>query len=187
MDTDWNSERQLLEAAGVALLPGLSEAEILEAAQRFEFRFPPDLRSMLMAFLPSGRDFPAWRGGEGRKCAERFAWPFDGIAFDIRNNEFWFPAWGEKPDAIEEAVEVARAEVAKVPKLVPLYSHRYLPSEPHEAGNPVFSVYQTDIIYYGRDLRAYLQTEFGGMKWAEAVAGDKRSIEFWTRLIDEDF
>jgi len=38
---------------------------------------------------------------------------------------------------------------------IPVYSHRYLPSEPKATGNPVLSVHQTDIIYYGNDLASY--------------------------------
>jgi ABC-type glycerol-3-phosphate transport system substrate-binding protein len=88
-------------------------------------------------------------------------WPFAGIAFDIRHDVFWFDEWGQKPNDIEAAVEIARRHVRAAPTLIPLYSHRYLPSEPLLAGNPVFSVYQTDIIYYGGDLWEYFSNEFG--------------------------
>lgn len=53
-----------------------------------------------------------------------------------------------------------------------------MPDRPHESGNPVFSVYQTDIIYYGFDLDDYLRHEFdlpGRKPWPEKV----REIEFW--------
>lgn len=35
-----------------------------------------------------------------------------------------------------------------------------LPKRAVIAGNPVFSVYQTDIVIYGRDLHRYLEHEF---------------------------
>lgn len=41
------------------------------------------------------------------------------------------------------------------PRLIPICSHRYIPEEPHDAGNPVFSVMQSDVIYYGADLANY--------------------------------
>jgi hypothetical protein len=37
---------------------------------------------------------------------------------------------------------------------------RYIPAEPNESRNPVFSVHQTDIIHYGNDLADYFQREF---------------------------
>jgi hypothetical protein len=43
-----------------------------------------------------------------------------------------------------------------------LISHRYLPEKSHEPGNPVFSVYQADVIYYGADLIDYFEREFAG-------------------------
>jgi hypothetical protein len=65
-----------------------------------------------------------------------------------------------------------------VSKLIPIYGHRMMPDEPHLPGNPVFSVYQTDIIYYGYDLADYLRHEFhlpGREPWPERV----RAIRFW--------
>jgi hypothetical protein len=53
-----------------------------------------------------------------------------------------------------------------------------MPDEPHLPGNPVFSVHQTDIIYYGFDLADYLRHEFdfpGREPWPEQV----RLIRFW--------
>jgi len=61
-----------------------------------------------------------------------------------------------------------------------------MPERPLEAGNPVFSVYQTDIICYGADLRDYLENEF---KWwfgreGYQVREPVRRIELWSRLVE---
>ena len=53
-----------------------------------------------------------------------------------------------------------KKEYKTKPKLIPIYSSRYIPESPKETGNPVFSVYQTDIIYYGFDLLSYFENEF---------------------------
>jgi hypothetical protein len=90
----------------------------------------------------------------------RMAWPFDGIAFDIKNNAFWWDDWGPKPERLDDALAVARQRVSAAPKLIPVFSHRYLPAEPCLSGNPVFSVHQTDIIFYGTDLWDYFRQEF---------------------------
>jgi hypothetical protein len=68
--------------------------------------------------------------------------------------------------------------LAAAPKLIPIYHHRMMPDEPHLKGNPVFSVWQTDIIYYGFDLEDYLRHEFvlpGRKAWPETI----RPIRFW--------
>jgi hypothetical protein len=54
-------------------------------------------------------------------------------------------------------------------------------------GNPVFSVYQTDVIHYGSDLENYLQNEFSyhlrgpGEYWQ--MEGQPREIDFWSMLV----
>ena len=53
-----------LRAAGVAVLPGLTDAELARAEAEFGFAFPPDLRAVLALGVPSGPGFP-WRGREG--------------------------------------------------------------------------------------------------------------------------
>jgi hypothetical protein len=62
-----------------------------------------------------------------------------------------------------------------------MYSHRYIANEPLAARNPVFSVHQTDIIYYGTDLADYFAREFGVSRpnWA---ANEAREIRFWSAL-----
>jgi len=50
---------------------------------------------------------------------------------------------------------VVRRRVSGSPPLVPIYGNRYISNEPLLAGNPVLSVWQTDIIYYGYDLASY--------------------------------
>jgi len=81
------------------------------------------------------------------------------------------------------AFEVARRFVEQAPRLIPIHSHRYLPAEPNTAGNPVFSVYQADIIHYGRNLRSYLLHEFGKMTYTESVTPEPRDVRFWSDLV----
>ena len=78
---------------------------------------------------------------------------------------------------------MARARVAQAPRLIPVMGHRYIPAEPELAGNPVFSVYQTDIIYYGVDLATYLRCEFGQLDHVNAVREEARRIRFWSELV----
>jgi hypothetical protein len=157
---------------------GLSVEEVAKVESRFGFRFPPDLRAFLQTALPRGEQFPDWRSGEESALRDWLDLPRQGILFDIEHNGFWLSEWGPQPKSLEEAFRIASALVAAAPKLIPIFLHRMMPDEPHLAGNPVFSVHQTDIIYYGFDLADYLRHEFhrpGREPWPEQV----RSIRFW--------
>lgn len=157
---------------------GLSDAEVSGAEYRFGFRFPPDLRAFLQVGLPHGPRFPDWRNEDETQLRDWLDQPRQGILFDIQYNEFWLPDWGPKPPDLDRAFCVANELIAKAPKLIPIFSHRMMPDEPHEVGNPVFSVHQTDIIHYGYDLLHYLREEFGVAKWWAPPAQAKR-IRFW--------
>jgi hypothetical protein len=113
------------------------------------------------------------------------AWPVESVCFDIEHNGFWWPEWGERPRELQRAIEQAKAHLAASPFLIPVYGHRYLPTEPLEAGNPVLSVWQTDIIYYGRDLRSYLANEFGAAHQLPHD-GEVRHIRFWSDVISDN-
>ncbi len=76
------------------------------------------------------------------------------------------------------------AVVESAPKLIPLLSHHYLPATPHEAGNPVFSVYQSDVIYYGTNLDEYFKRELG--REQRNVLGPIKRIAFWSELTERD-
>jgi len=147
-NVDFRHCQKVLERAGVVFADGLSEAELSSVENRYGFQFPADLREYLAHALPTGNGFPNWRHLEDDpQIATAMAWPLEGICFDIEHNAFWPNEWGERPSDPAAAFEVARRHVEAAPKLIPIRGHRYLPAEPAEPGNPVFSVYQTDIIY----------------------------------------
>ncbi len=180
----WQAELQILADAGVKLAPGLTPTELAQAEAIIGANFPADLRSLLSESLPLGTPFPNWREPDSDAIRDQLGWPFEGLAFDIQNNAFWWPDWGTRPTELAEALDVARARVAEAPRLIPVAGHRYLPAEPATAGNPVLSVYQTDIIYYGSDLATYLRCEFHQISHADAVRGDVRRVRFWSELVD---
>jgi|SRR5581483_4356993 len=174
----WERVTAELREHGIEFEDGLTEPELRDAEYRFEFHFPPDLRAFLAAGLPVGKSFPDWRDGDEAELRDWLDLPRHGIEFDIRHNNFWLPEWGPKPADVGEAVGIANRLIAAAPKLIPVYVHRMMPDEPRKAGNPVFSVHQTDIIYYGLDLLDYLNHEFGVAKWWTRPL-DPRPIRFW--------
>ena len=174
-----------LRGRGIALAPGLTDRQLEAAEAAHGFRFPTDLRAMLAFALPVGRRFPDWRDPNSERIRERLAWPADSLCFDVEHASFWLPAWGRRPDSLAAAKARARDAVRAAPFLIPIYAHRYLPAEPCVPGNPVFSVYQTDIILYGLDLAVYLFHEFGAPNPYPAPAAPRR-IAFWSDLEDLD-
>ncbi len=167
-----------MDGANVGFADGLADDEVTAIEQKYRFRFPPDLRDFLQTAMPTGVTFPDWRHDDESLLRQRLSEPLTGILFDVEHSEFWLPEWGGRPHRIEDAKTIAEKFVSQAPRLIPINFHRMMPDRPHAVGNPVFSVHQTDIIYYGFDLDDYLRHEFnlpGRRPWPEAI----REIEFW--------
>jgi len=161
--------------------PGLTASELEGAQDAAGVTFPPDLAKFLMDCLPVGRGFPDWRNTPGAAMRDWREFVFDGFVFDVENNATWPEEWGARPDD----PHARRARVAEIlddaPRLIPIYIHRGIPNEPLEAGNPVFSVTQTDIVIYGRDLEEYLLKEFVRRPVYDPQRRDSfREIRFWS-------
>lgn len=180
----WSDIIEQLKDQDIEFAEGLSDAEIQHVECRYGFQFPPDLREFLQTALPHGEQFPDWRSQPEKDLRDWLDRPRQGILFDVEHNSFWLAEWGPRPESLEQASQIVNELMAAAPKLIPIYSHRMMPDEPNLPGNPVFSVYQTDIIYYyyyyyyGFDLEDYLRHEFelaGREPWPESV----RAIRFW--------
>jgi hypothetical protein len=113
----------------------------------------------------------------------RLDWPFDSFSFDVVHNAVWWPTWGNKPAGLDGQRERLKAVFARAPKLIPLFSHRYIPEEPHDVGNPVFSVYQIDVICCGANLQDWLERERGNSNkaWPEI-----KEIPFWSEAVERN-
>src|SRR5262249_47780399 len=110
-------------------------------------------------------------------------WPFRGLLASVQDGRLWWPEWGRLPSSARGREEVLRDVLSRAPKLIPLIAHRYLPEQPREAGNPVFSVYYTDAIYYGANLKDYFEREFAGGPGRPLPTQIKR-IPFWSDLVE---
>ncbi|MDP2924143.1 MAG: hypothetical protein Q8O30_10570 [Candidatus Omnitrophota bacterium] len=117
---------------------------------------------------------------------------FDGLWFDIRNNGLWLKGWGSKPQKAENQRRRLKKLLKKAPRLIPIYQHRYLLIEPNKVNNPVFSIWQSDIIVYGPTLKTYLLSEFKNILnvddqkvWFSEFKKQRKFIEsipFWGEL-----
>jgi hypothetical protein len=172
---------EVLRRAGERLTPGLTDAELHDVEHRFGFRFAPEHRALLRLALPAGEGWPDWRSRDPADLEGRLRWPVDGVLFDVRNDAFWPASWGPRPVEETAALAVARERLAAVPRLVPLFSHRYLPAAPAPDPSPVFSVHQSDVIFYGGDLEDYVQHEFWLTgSWSAQVPAAR--VAFWSDL-----
>jgi hypothetical protein len=162
----------------VEFAAGLTDAEVAAAEMRFDFRFPPDLQEFLQTALPRGPQFPDWRTGDDQVLQDWLDLPRRGMLFDVEHNGLWIQDWGPRPGSLHQALQVASEIVAAAPRLIPIYMHRMMPDEPHLAGNPVLSIHQMDVIYYGFDLADYLRHEFG-LGGREPWPDQARPIRFW--------
>jgi hypothetical protein len=91
---------------------------------------------------------------------EQVSWPAECILGYIAGGG-WHPGWGTRPYTLESAMTKAKRRLADVPRLIPVYAHRYLPAGRGTAGQPVLSVHHlTDIMAYGLDLDDYIAHEF---------------------------
>ena len=144
------------------------------------------MRELLQTVLPISNGFVNWRDNTEKNVNsifERLNRPLEGMLFDIEHNSFWYGGWGVKPLGLYEAKELCKIKYLEVPTLIPIYSHRYVPAYTQEYGNPIFSVHQTDIIYYGENLEEYFKVEFNDKFHSEMNYEKIKHIKFWTEIV----
>ncbi|KAG9451002.1 hypothetical protein H6P81_010967 [Aristolochia fimbriata] len=165
-----------LRNSDIEVHQGLSDAEFARLEAEFGFVFPPDLRAILSSGLPVGPGFPDWRSRSHLRAALDL--PIAAISLQIARNSLWPKSWGPKPPDPDRALRVARSQLKKIPLLIPLFNHCYIPSNPSLAGNPIFFVDETQIFCCGFDLADFFEREslFGSAdcgKRKDFAIGDK--------------
>ena len=170
----------VLRSAGVRLARGLSEAELVAVEDDLGFHFAADHRALLARALPNGSGWPDWRRRDD-EIRRRLQQPAEGLAFDAVHNDFWPSSWGIRPTGSTAVSQAVRAAVRDIPVLVPFYRHRYVAAAGTAGPSPVFSVHQSDVIYYGRDLADYATREFGDRSGPIDTDGIS-PIPFWSDL-----
>ncbi|MFC0028425.1 hypothetical protein ACFFMM_02660 [Micromonospora chaiyaphumensis] len=164
--------RRLAQLGLVDIQPGLTDAEFLSIERRFGFEFADDHRAFLTAGLPvwtPGHDdhpdkaswgWPNWRQLDSTTLHEQVDWPLATALDGIQRGE-WPPGWNRRPHDLARRIAKAQRLLADVPRMVPVYAHRYLPAGRGSSGHPVLSIHRlTDIIVYGNDLAHYIDQEF---------------------------
>ena len=100
----------------------------------------------------------------------------------IEDNQIWHPSWGPRPRERQHRDVVVRRLAAGGPQLIPIFGHRYLAGPGDRSGNPILSIYGSDVIVYASGLRVYLPFELG---LESSGAGTKVAlVPFWQDVID---
>ena len=198
---------------------GLDEQQIDVIELHWKLKFPSDYRQFLSVLNAPDRgmycvgwsDQPPYGMEEGddepsffdwhkddEAITHALNWPSSGLFFDVNENDLWPDSWGGRPDKAEDVHKKFAQLVATAPKLIPITGHRYLLADSLEAGNPVLSVWGSDIICYGSNLRNFLLLQLSGLIGLDhdevsevANAGMTReriaAIPFWGELMLRDW
>lgn len=171
----------LADVGAVTIEPGLSDDEFARVEAELGVVFADDHRAFLAAGLPVGASWPNWRGEGRRSLAKRLHLPIEGVLFAVEWSDFWDAGWGKRPARMKDVLRSAKYQLARVPQLIPVYSHRYLPGGRGTFGQPVLSVVQTEVTVYGADLAGYIANEFGPDGYRDP--GVVSAVEFWSGLV----
>ncbi len=164
-----------MKQQGIALLEGITPAQLDEAELRYGIHFPKELHAFYEIAMPISEGFVNWIDDSAKnqeQIQKRLAFPLRGIltAIEIEPDEIWPLAWGKCPSDPDEAVELAKEYLKNAAPLIPIYGHRYIPYLEISAEPPILSIYGGDFIYYGFSLTQWFQKEFGIHSDASAPA-----------------
>lgn len=174
----------LLEACGVEFEEGLTFNEVTQIEELYEIKFPESLLLFLTKALPVSKGFYNWRNTEVENinCIKKIInQPLQYIN-DMPEEIYWCEDWGKAPENEKVLKKEVRQRLSKAPKLIPIFSHRYMPMT-LEKNPPIISVHGIDVIYYGEDIEDYFKIEFGGKDPNSIKYQNIKKIQFWTDIM----
>lgn len=175
---------KLMKKNNVIFEKGLIGNEVLQIEKTYNITFPVSLRNFLMTELPVSKGFCNWRNMNKTNIQDiknKINYPIQYI-YNMPYEVYWCDNWGKEPEnKINFKNEVIK-RLEKAPKLIPVFSHRYIPIIDN-LDPPIISVHGTDIIYVGKDLRDYFMVEYEIKKQNDISFNDIKPIPFWTDLI----
>lgn len=173
----------MLKANGVEFDEGLSDLEIIKIKEEYDVEFPSELKMFYSIALPISKYFYNWRDFSPENVAKikrALKRPFEDV-YEMADELYWCEDWGIEPDE-NERIETIRLKLENAPKLIPIYSHRYMPMIDKE-NIPIISICDTDLIYYGENLSSYLEIEFGDKRQDDINFNKIERVPFWSDLI----
>jgi len=175
-----------LKEKGVVFDHAMSAQEMAEIESLYGISFPAELKELYSLGLPLSNGFYNWRDMSSentRLIKNALEMPIKGLQTDLENGDFWCDYWELQPDNIEEAQRVLLKHYSNAPKLIPIFSNRYMPFIPENTNIPVFSIMGSDIIYYGTDLISYLEIEFGLTQYKDIMQANFQYVTFWGDIL----
>lgn len=88
-------------------------------------------------------------------------WPYKTMLSDVKGtNRVWLKSWGNiRPKSDETKEKIFSEWFQRIPKLIPIYAHRFVVSNHNNTQNPILSIRGSDTIVYGWNMRHYLLRE----------------------------
>ena len=173
-----------LKEHGIEFQIGLTVEEILNIEDIYEIKFPDSLRELLMMALPVSKGFYNWRD-TGEKnvmfIRETINRPFINVN-EMAEEVYWNDNWGYEPKDEEKIALEVRKRLRNAPKLIPFYSHRYMPML-EDKNPPIISIHGIDIIYYGKNIEEYIEVEFSGKNQNTIDFQSIKPIQFWSEIM----
>jgi len=173
-----------LRAKGIQFAERLTESEFRKIEEIYDIKFPESLRKFYSLGVPFSDRFPLWNDFSDaniEKIKERIVAPIKWLLIYVEKDGYWLTGWGKRPDSTDESIEQFWEIALQAPKLIPIYSHRYMPQLDGVDDPPVISTVGQDTIYYGGNLEEYLQNEF--LKEKPFSMSNCIYIPFWSDII----
>lgn len=173
-----------LRQKGVEFAIGLSDEELCWIEHEYEIVFPEGLKSFYKEALPISNGFYNWRDKRNENVMDIKKVMRIPIQRIVENPEEidWSEEWGEEPSDSNERKKSIEDMALKAPKLIPIFSHRYMASIRCEKP-PIFSIYGTDIIYFAKNIIDYFLIEFKIRENKVFMNNEVSHIPFWSDLL----
>ncbi|RDY26896.1 hypothetical protein [Lachnotalea glycerini] len=173
-----------LKEKGVIIEKGLSKSDIIYIEKEYEISFPEEWKQLYSIGLPISKGFYNWRNNSSENIKyikEIINTPVMELSENTDDID-WCEEWGEEPTEIEKRRKIINEKLRSAPKIIPIYSHRYLACIETKQ-NPIFSICGTDVVYYGENLLSYFEIEFGSKEYNTMNYENISYIPFWSDMI----
>ena len=186
MQIEYGDIVEQMKKQGIAFQENVTPQQLDQVQQRYGIVFPEELRRFYMMGMPVSDGFVRWLE-ESPEYVEfvkrKLRAPVRGVLTAVELEEVWPVCWGERPSEEDRALELAGEQLRSAAELIPLYAHRYAVCLEGTGDAPVLSVYGGDIIYYGANLKNWLQIEFCGLSRRTVFESELPVIPGWQGLI----
>ena len=182
-------QKRLQENGSAVITPGLTNEEVEQIEKKYKFKFPADVLFFLQVGVPLCP--PLKKSGVPSELPDFYQTATDGWHnwHFLAKEEVTI---GSPNDTVTKQIKwhatpQNQSHPTEYP-LIPLYSHRMIPSVPSTPGNPVFSMHGCyDNIVYGQNFWDWLACDFKidvTPSLKESTSTSYQDIPFWNDYID---